>query len=643
MPAPAAASLNVPTGQDLTRASNSSDFSISQYLGGSEPNSPIDGSFGLTTGRTGESPGLEGTANDARLTRRRSTSSNASSDGQRRLSASLSAPWEGRGHKVSQSASSSADLGSGRPRWQLEEDGQGHLKPATSNAQYADYRYATPPPRSTSATSPSRTFYDPVANESQAYGLQNDHYHDDDLHEHDATPVDERDIAGLTSNMAFSPRQGYDVEATSRSPRQRGGRRSFSYHPTSPVGRRRSILESAAREIRRASIRVVNFAGRDGDRNAAHLRLPNNEGSMDIVRDEPVAPMDEDVPVQEEVTPMQGRSLGIFGPKHPVRRWARAFLLWPCVVRCIERSTCSSTSHSATEPIILALIIINVIIVAIQSAPNVYTTPRPAGPGYFNTWEDYVLFVLMVIFRCARASLYVAHCETRSSVEIAARIIVSGFLFAPTHRPGQVMAHRFNNAPFLPDSMRKKPAGYPPKTLSDSYEMSEKAAYMKRHSSSFADLQRAKTTIHQHSPPPPRTHPKGVSIDHTRMAPIAQGQEAPFQLAVAHQHFVTNTNAAYLRHSWNRLDLLAVSSFWVAFVLAMGGWESTEHVYLFRMLSVLRAARLLTITAGTTVCLFLADLNVLSGAQTILHSLKKAAPLLVTVAFFVLFAMVLFR
>jgi hypothetical protein len=40
-------------------------------------------------------------------------------------------------------------------------------------------------------------------------------------------------------------------------------------------------------------------------------------------------PMDEDAPPQDDVTPLQGRSLGIFGPRNPIRRAARALLLWP--------------------------------------------------------------------------------------------------------------------------------------------------------------------------------------------------------------------------------------------------------------------------------------------------------------------------
>lgn len=73
---------------------------------------------------------------------------------------------------------------------------------------------------------------------------------------------------------------------------------------------------------------------------------------------------------------------------------------------------------------------------------------------------------------------------------------------------------------------------------------------------------------------------------------------------------------AFLRHSFNRLDFLAVCSYWISLALTLSGHESEKHLYVFRMMSCLRILRLLGITSGTSV---------------ILRSLKKAAPLLVNV------------
>lgn len=105
--------------------------------------------------------------------------------------------------------------------------------------------------------------------------------------------------------------------------------------------------------------------------------------------------------------------------------------------------------------------------------------------------------------------------------------------------------------------------------------------------------------------------------------------EAPFQTAVQKQLKLSAAARPYLRHSWHRIDLLSIVCFWIAFCLTSARQEATisHHIYIFRALSILRAGRLLVITSGTA---------------TILDSLKRAAPLLITVAFFVIFASTLF-
>lgn len=77
---------------------------------------------------------------------------------------------------------------------------------------------------------------------------------------------------------------------------------------------------------------------------------------------------------------------------------------------------------------------------------------------------------------------------------------------------------------------------------------------------------------------------------------------------------------AYLRHSLNRIDLVSILSFWIYFGISITGNELTYHIFIFKALSCLRILRLLNVTEGTS---------------TILRSLKKSAPLLVNVAFFV--------
>ncbi|KAJ6629913.1 Ion transport protein-domain-containing protein [Mycena sp. CBHHK59/15] len=110
--------------------------------------------------------------------------------------------------------------------------------------------------------------------------------------------------------------------------------------------------------------------------------------------------------------------------------------------------------------------------------------------------------------------------------------------------------------------------------------------------------------------------------------PAPDALALPFRLSITHANAQTRRNAPYLRHSWSRIDAIAILAFWASFALAMGGAErGSHHIGVFRAMSVVRTARLLTITSGTT---------------TIMHSLKTARPLLASVAYFVLFAMVLF-
>ena len=76
----------------------------------------------------------------------------------------------------------------------------------------------------------------------------------------------------------------------------------------------------------------------------------------------------------------------------------------------------------------------------------------------------------------------------------------------------------------------------------------------------------------------------------------------PFQFSINLARGVTRRNLPYLRHSWTRIDALSVIAFWITFILAQTGVERGKyHIGLFRALSVLRTARLLTITSGTTV------------------------------------------
>lgn len=84
----------------------------------------------------------------------------------------------------------------------------------------------------------------------------------------------------------------------------------------------------------------------------------------------------------------------------------------------------------------------------------------------------------------------------------------------------------------------------------------------------------------------------------------------PFRLSISHFHSATKRQVPYLRQSWTRIDFLAIISFWITFGLATAGFEHGTgglHIGVFRALSVIRIARLLSVTSGTTVSSYISS------------------------------------
>jgi hypothetical protein len=236
---------------------------------------------------------------------------------------------------------------------------------------------------------------------------------------------------------------------------------------------------------------------------------------------------------------------------------------------------------SLTEPIILLLIIANVVFLTIQAADPL-NEPRP-GNGYFHSWEDFAILALFGVF----------------TFEMFARIVVTGLVLDPETSTREYWFGTYGVIPSLTSRLTRNASSL---QRSISKPAANRAAWRDRKASTEALNTRSIA---------------GVTV------------EAPFQHAVAKQQSLYAAGRPYLRHSWHRIDMLAVVSFWITFLLAITHQEATSnhHIYIFRSLSVLRAGRLLVITSGTS---------------TILHSLKMAGPMLITVAFYVIFTVILF-
>ncbi|KAG8959952.1 calcium channel protein [Tulasnella sp. 419] len=329
-------------------------------------------------------------------------------------------------------------------------------------------------------------------------------------------------------------------------------------------------LKSVSRNLRRVSVRVVNLAGITLEDRPIRLE----DDHMDETPKALETPTGENPSfLPNHASALPGRTLGVFGPHSTFRRTMYNVLTW-----------------TWTEPIILLLIFANAIVLTIQSARSVFANPRPSR--YFQSPEDYILFVLFVIF----------------TLEAFARTIVSGFIFYPETRITDIKS--------ISAGLKTTKSRVQSK-FSSTRDPVEKPS---SHSASSSQPQYGGTHMQQSSDQSSSSSWIGSRIGLPRH---------PFQLAIERQQSMSKQSRPYLRHSWNRIDFVAVLSYWIMFALSITGLEARDnrHLYIFRALSVLRVARLLAVTSGTT---------------TIMRSLKTAGPLLVNVAAFVLFAVILF-
>lgn len=406
-----------------------------------------------------------------------------------------------------------------------------------------------------------------------------------------------------------------------------------------------NVLGRAKTQLRRLSARVINVRHQRSDSFEPQIRLLDGESEDDseasddeTLRDgnlpgdpsaddkrylrEQSSPSDQqddalrhsarhaEVSVETRHEALRGKTLSYFDRHSRIRRAALAVLVWPW-----------------TEPAILVLIVLNIVILTIQSAPNAYTHAVYRGSGYFHAWEDYVLFAIFVLF----------------TLETGCRILVSGLLFDPVDigpqtpsnlRPGgsrwwlrRMWGGAVDKAGYI---LRGRTSTTVTARQSDDASLRSRletantsTVSMKRiDSTEMNGLRNAKTASigNRHdtkgigfnggnglSTPlyPPRslkTTPQTKSTAAFEMGTSTQYGDIPFMQTVNSQRQShASHRRAYLRNSWNRLDLLAVASFWISFALAMSGIEGRKHIYVFRALSTLRAARLLTVTVGTSV------------------------------------------
>lgn len=371
--------------------------------------------------------------------------------------------------------------------------------------------------------------------------------------------------AGRTSNSARSRSHSYGASLTpdsrnrSRSPSNASGAlsragsivRAMSQRVVNMSGDVETIEMTARREAREASKDVASTPETYGDFGslgslsdesetrfqAKHKKDPLAGGTnpkAEIMKEAPVEKAmrffagKKNKQEEEEYVPpnpLRGKTLGFFTSESKFRN-----------------KLCDILVNPFTEPFILVLIIVQTVLLAVDASQSVYDYPRPLRWG--STGIDYAILVLFIIF----------------TLELAARIIVSGFIF---------------NAPQYSTVTGKKGIKH---VALDKYKQVFKPIRQPSLKGPRHDSVDANTIVRSFT-----------AIQSDKIRTVEQAQR--LQLA----------RRAFLRHSFNRLDFVAVVAFWAAFVLGLTGVEDQFHLYVFRMLSCLRILRLLALSNGTAV------------------------------------------
>ncbi|KAL2137077.1 hypothetical protein VTI74DRAFT_9683 [Chaetomium olivicolor] len=398
------------------------------------------------------------------------------------------------------------------------------------------------------------------------------------------------DLGNTPSRARSAQMLGYDLEPGLVSDRH------HSYGDRlSPMDRRRSrspttsgALSRASSIMRAMSQRVVMISG-EGDlldqatrreRSRSRSRSPSTDRRRPV--DGP-GPMFVDTSYPSQMLPTPGektprpdyfqaeRSIPTprrHGPlPNPLR--GKSLGIFP-PDNPIRKRLCDILVNPWTEPIILMLIIAQTILLAVEAAPDVFVDGNGRPERWGSTRIDWAIFGLFVVF----------------TLEIIARIIVSGFII--------------NAEEYAPVGSKRR--------------LRERVAEQYR---AIFKPQRQKS-VRQ----PPQEQQFVPTFARTFTMHGLAGQAS-----LEEQQRLHLARRAFLRHGFNRLDFIAVVSFWISFILGVTGLESKHSIYVFRMLSCLRIIRLLALTKGNLI---------------ILRSLKKSAPLLVRVSFLMGFFWLLF-
>jgi hypothetical protein len=362
---------------------------------------------------------------------------------------------------------------------------------------------------------------------------------------------------GDMSPMARGSENLGQVEAASGSLRDsRGRKRSLS------PGQISSPLNRAGTIMRNMSQRVVNVSNDSHiaertirRKSTVHARLqepPSFPALPEYATDGPASPAPSTTQEKPPSPVIRSRKSSVQWqqqPPNPLR--GKSLGIFPADSK-IRMKLCDVLVHPVTEPLLLVLIVIQTVLLAVDARTKAKFEPGAIKALGEFSGIDYALLALFIIY----------------TIEIIIRITVSGFFINPVEystinrqvglREAVVMKlNRLFGGPERQNSQRQSGVG---KNSTEPQQPS---------------VLRTFTTAQMH-------------VD---MGSGDLGQQQRARLA----------HRAYLRHSFNRTDFLAVTSFWISFALALIGIENTRVILVFNMLSCLRIIRLLNLTSGTSV------------------------------------------
>ncbi|KAG0025903.1 calcium channel protein [Podila clonocystis] len=227
------------------------------------------------------------------------------------------------------------------------------------------------------------------------------------------------------------------------------------------------------------------------------------------------------------------------------------------------------------------------------------SSPKGQAAVWGARWTDYGLFVIFILY----------------TIEIGSRVVVSGLILYP--KDGEQIRKYFGK-PERTDNLHDTN----PTILRKSPNAQKRQSTM----APSATLKQTEATLPMHNMPAGRAT---TIIDFAvgRQTTFAQHIPTYMDPLIAYKpQFVAPAVAQipFLRHTFNRIDFIAVICYWIDFSLMVAG---VENIYFFKTIAAMRTLRLLNITAGSS---------------TILQSLKKSAPLLVNIALFIAFFFIIF-